>query len=245
MPLVAMRASVRDVLPWSCCNQHMSRPRAQSWTYHVSEDADVPDAVGRLLQRHQLVAWNDGHAGRVWLRLGAKTAEAVVVFRVWMLTQSSAGRAVSLQMAGVQAKRANWRSRGDAADVEVSDLLCGFGWSRKIWMKQRGYQRQSPPPNRSSLWLIFWCRFTSCTTTSAATDMATTPNGRRRVAASSVAEKAGSKLMVGCLATHPNQCRLYSNFGCKSHFLRCRSRFYSSKSSVLSHTTLVYMYTVV
>jgi hypothetical protein len=71
----------------------------------VGEDADVPDAVGRLLQRHQLVARNDGHAGRVWSRLGAKTAEAVVVFRVVEVSQSSAGRAVSLQMAGVQAEK--------------------------------------------------------------------------------------------------------------------------------------------
>jgi len=83
MPLVAMRASVRDVLPWSCYIQHMSASRAQS-TYHVSEDANVPDAISRLLQRHQLVARNDGHPGRAWSRLGAKTAEAVVVFRVSM-----------------------------------------------------------------------------------------------------------------------------------------------------------------
>jgi hypothetical protein len=45
--------------------------------------------------------------------------------------------------------------------------------------------------------------------------------------------KVGNKLMVGCPAPHPSQCRLYSNFGCKSYFSRYKSRIYSFASLLI------------
>jgi hypothetical protein len=45
MPFVAMRASVRDVLPWSCHIQQTTVKPLQS-THHMGHDAYVAHIVG-------------------------------------------------------------------------------------------------------------------------------------------------------------------------------------------------------
>jgi hypothetical protein len=58
-----MRASVRDVLPWSCGGGEQVGRVSRVGTYDVGQDADVPDAVGGLLQRDEALAGDDGHPG--------------------------------------------------------------------------------------------------------------------------------------------------------------------------------------
>jgi hypothetical protein len=61
MPLVAMRASVREVLPWSCLVSPDAAAAARR-THHMGHDANVAHIVGCLL--YQLLGRDHRHRGR-------------------------------------------------------------------------------------------------------------------------------------------------------------------------------------
>jgi hypothetical protein len=62
MPLVAISASVSEVLPWSCLVSEA--PRKARPTHHMGHDADVANIVGVLLQLNQPLGRDDGHFER-------------------------------------------------------------------------------------------------------------------------------------------------------------------------------------
>jgi hypothetical protein len=63
MPFVAMRASVREVLPWSCLSQQQRRNQDRVRTYNVGHDADVAHIVGIPLQLNKLLGRDYRHGG--------------------------------------------------------------------------------------------------------------------------------------------------------------------------------------
>jgi hypothetical protein len=62
MPLVAMRASVREVLPWSWPVSPYAALDGRH-THHMGHDADVAHIVGGPLQLDQLLGRDDRHRG--------------------------------------------------------------------------------------------------------------------------------------------------------------------------------------
>jgi hypothetical protein len=62
MPLVAMRASVREVLPWSWPVSPGAALDGRH-THHMGHDADVAHIVGGPLQLDQLLGRDDRHRG--------------------------------------------------------------------------------------------------------------------------------------------------------------------------------------
>jgi hypothetical protein len=61
MPLVAISASVREVLPWSCLHQQNSVEGAMHTTHHMGHDAYIPNIFGVLLKLNQLLGRDHRH----------------------------------------------------------------------------------------------------------------------------------------------------------------------------------------